>query len=154
MSHTETHRIADQLRRAVNGPAWHGPSLAESIAGISADQAGARPLAAAHSIHELLAHAIAWMEIVRQRLEGRPPHVTESMDWPPVSGVDWATAGARLDRAAHDLDATIRRFDDGRLSDEIPVDGDRWSVYETSHGVIQHALYHAGQISVLKKGLS
>ena len=154
MSHTETHRIADQLRRAVAGPAWHGPSLAEAIAGISADQAAKRPLAAAHSIHELLAHAVAWLEIVRLRLERHPRRVTDALDWPDVTGVDWATAGERLDRAAHDLGAAIRSLDDGRLSDEIPVDGDRWSVYETLHGVIQHALYHAGQISMLKKGLS
>jgi uncharacterized damage-inducible protein DinB len=153
MSHTETARIADQLRRAVQGPAWHGPALAEAIAEVTADQAAARPLAGAHSIHELLAHAVAWIDIVRQRVEGRPPQVTAAMDWPPVSVDRWDRTVGELQTAAQALEQTIRELDDGRLTDEIPIDNDRWSVYQTLHGAIQHVLYHAGQIGVLKKGL-
>jgi hypothetical protein len=149
----ETVRIADQLRRAVHGPAWHGPSLLESLDGVTAAKAAARPLPGAHSIHELVAHATAWIDIVRQRVEGNPPGVTDEMDWPAVSDDAWPAARARLLDVTERLEAAVRSLDDGRLSDDIPVDGDRWSVYGTLHGVIQHALYHAGQIAVLKKGL-
>ncbi len=31
-------------------------------------------------------------------------------------------------------------------------EGERYTVYEMLHGVLQHGLYHAGQIALLKKG--
>ena len=150
----ESLRIADQLGRAIAGPAWQGPSLLEAIDDVTAAQAATKPMAGAHSIHELVAHATAWIDIARQRLEGTPPPVTDAMDWPAVSAGDWAAARTHLEAAARRLESLIRSLDDGRLPEEIPIEGDRWSVYETLHGVIQHALYHAGQIAILKKGLS
>jgi hypothetical protein len=38
----EVERIADQLRRAVEGEAWHGPALLELIEGMSAEEATLR----------------------------------------------------------------------------------------------------------------
>ena len=32
-----------------------------------------------------------------------------------------------------------------------PTEGQRYTVYEMLHGVLQHDLYHAGQIAILKK---
>ena len=60
----ETGRINDQLQRAFQGKAWHGPSLKEALAGITADQAAARPVGNAHSIWELTHHIGAWADIV------------------------------------------------------------------------------------------
>ena len=51
---SEAARIADQLRRAFDGEAWHGDSLFEILKGVSAKQAAARPVANAHSIWELV----------------------------------------------------------------------------------------------------
>ena len=51
---TEIERILDQLKRAYEGDAWHGPSVREALAGVNAKQAHARPLANAHSIWELI----------------------------------------------------------------------------------------------------
>ena len=50
---TEIERILDQLKRAYEGNAWHGPSVSEALAGVNAAQAHARPLANAHSIGNL-----------------------------------------------------------------------------------------------------
>src|SRR6267378_3569421 len=37
----ETDRIVDQLRRAYEGEAWHGPSVREVLEGVTASQASA-----------------------------------------------------------------------------------------------------------------
>ena len=50
----ETARIADQLRRAFYGGAWHGEALFEILRGVTAKQAAARPIKSAHSIWELV----------------------------------------------------------------------------------------------------
>jgi hypothetical protein len=63
MASHEVQRIADQLDRAVNGPAWHGPSILELVRGVDVKAASARPIADAHSIWELVAHSAAWLEI-------------------------------------------------------------------------------------------
>jgi hypothetical protein len=47
---SEAARIADQLRRAFDGSAWHGPALLELLADVDAATAAARPLAHVQSI--------------------------------------------------------------------------------------------------------
>jgi hypothetical protein len=142
MSHTEAHRIATQLKRAVNGPAWHGPSFRDALRGVSAAQAAARPIPDAHSIWELVLHSAAWLGIVRRRIEGRPPRITKAMNWPAIGRTttsEWERAIASLRREASRLERTIRALDDERLP------------YLAAHGIVQHSIYHAGQIVLLKK---
>ena len=166
MAQQEIRRIADQLDRAVNGPAWHGPSLLEVLRDVNPVDAAARPVPGAHSIWELVAHTTAWLEIVRMRLEGRAPYqITASMDWPPLDEAAQQPAGdsatrqwdadlSRLRRAAKDLQAAVATQDDERLADDLPGADDTWTAYHTLHGVLQHTLYHTGQIAVLKKRAS
>ena len=47
---TEVSRILDQLKRAFEGEAWHGPAVLEILNGTTAEQAAARPLDGAHTI--------------------------------------------------------------------------------------------------------
>ncbi|HEX8773945.1 MAG TPA: DinB family protein [Pyrinomonadaceae bacterium] len=149
----EVERIKDQLRRAFEGPAWHGPSLKELVADITAEKASARPLAGAHSIWEIVLHIAAWDEGVRRRLAGDRAELSKEEDWPPVrdtSEAAWREALAVLERNNQGLRAALDNFDEARLGEPI-VEG-MSSVYVTLHGVIQHDLYHAGQIALLKKG--
>ncbi|MGB0111192.1 MAG: hypothetical protein WBP52_22060, partial [Terriglobales bacterium] len=53
---TEAARIADQLRRAFDGEAWHGDSLFEILERVGAARAAARPIGSAHTIWELVLH--------------------------------------------------------------------------------------------------
>ena len=153
---TEIERILDQLKRAYEGNAWHGPSVREALAGVNASQAHARPLANAHSIWELVHHIAVWEGAARRRLEGDRAAIDISSpeDWPPAdepSEAAWEQAKAALDRGHEALREAIARTDESRLDEPI-LDG-MSTVYVTLHGVIQHDLYHAGQIAMLKKAL-
>jgi uncharacterized damage-inducible protein DinB len=151
----ETLRIADQLDRAINGRAWHGSSVMQLLKGVSATQAAAHPIPNAHSIAEIVAHAAAWLEIVRRRVEGTAPkRISPRMNWPAVgSGAEeWRATMERLRRAAADLRATIESLEDAGLDRTLPGVNDTWSTFASLHGVVQHTLYHAGQIALLKKG--
>jgi uncharacterized damage-inducible protein DinB len=153
---TEIERILDQLKRAHEANAWHGPSVKEVLADVSAAQAHARPIANGHSIYELVRHVAVWENVGRRRLEGDPAEIPISSpeDWPPAddhSEAAWQQARAALDRGHQALVAAIKRVDESRLDEPI-LEG-KSSVYVTLHGVIQHDLYHAGQIAILKKGL-
>ena len=151
----EVERIADQLKRAVTGGAWHGPAVEEILAGITAEQAASRPFNEAHSIWELALHITAWLQGCRQRLEGDRAQLTDEEDWPKVSDTSeraWKETIVRMTQAYEGLSSAISRLDDSKLDQPI-IEG-MSSVYVTLHGVIQHTLYHAGQIAILKKAIS
>src|SRR5437879_5526966 len=98
---SELNRIADQLRRAWTGEAWHGPALSEVLNGVTAAQAQQKPVSGTHSIWELVLHLTTWTNVARRRFEGELFEVTESEDWPAVTGrdpEDWARALEQLQR--------------------------------------------------------
>ncbi len=148
----ELARIEDQLRRASEGDAWHGPALRELLADLTPEQAAARPIAGAHTIWELVLHIVAWQEIARRRLQGEVVHVTPAEDWPPPEGADaraWSAALDSLERSTRRIREAIVALPEARLGDLPP--GTQTTIYGLLHGVIQHDLYHAGQIAILKK---
>jgi uncharacterized damage-inducible protein DinB len=150
---SESKRIGDQLRRSFEGTAWHGPSLEEVLPGVTAETAAAHPIPGVHSIWEIVLHIATWEDIVRRRLEGEdfddpPPEI----DWKPAVNDDehsWQAALDGLKSANLALRDAISRIDDSRLKEIIPRKN--YSVYYMLHGVIQHDLYHGGQIAILKK---
>jgi uncharacterized damage-inducible protein DinB len=150
---TEASRITDQLERAFDGKAWHGPPLMALLDGVDARAAAARPVPGAHTIWELVLHITTWMTIARRRLAGEAVEAAPDEDWPPMRS-DAGEAGwrAALDalRAAHrSLVAAAARADDALLAAQTP--GRDYTNYVLLHGVVQHTLYHAGQIALLKR---
>ena len=149
---SETNRIQDQLERGFTGSAWHGPSVLELLADIDAAKAAARPIASAHSIWELVLHIGAWDQAAARRLRGDRAELSDAEDWPAVSdtsGEAWGQTVERLKKNHRELHEAIGRVEETRLDEPI-LEG-MTSVYGTLHGVIQHDLYHAGQIAILKK---
>jgi uncharacterized damage-inducible protein DinB len=150
---SEVKRIASQLRRAYEGRAWHGPSLKEILGGVTAEQAASRPLTQAHSIWEIALHIMAWESAVLKRIEGEYVEEPDEGDWPAVEDASesaWQAALATLEDKHMKLRAAVARLEDGRLNE--PLAEGKPSAYFTLHGVIQHTLYHAGQIALLKRG--
>jgi uncharacterized damage-inducible protein DinB len=149
----EVERIADQLRRAFEGDAWHGPSLMELIAEVGPDRAARRAVAGAHNIREIVLHIAAWEDVVRRRIEGeRIVDLPPEEDWPAAAG-DGPEAWDRDRRLLEDghrrLAEAAGRLTEQRLGETVP--GATYTFYAMLHGVIQHDLYHAGQIAVLGK---
>lgn len=149
---SEPARIADQLRRAFEGDAWHGPALLELLEGMDARTASAKPLPNVHSIWELLLHIAVWDESTLQRLAGKVSQPTGDANFPPVSDRTasmWRKAVADAKRTHDTLVKTVEGLPDSRLRDQVP--GKDYNFYHLLHGVVQHELYHAGQIAILKK---
>src|ERR1035437_4020344 len=81
----EAAHIADQLRRAFSGDAWHGDSVFEILEGVNAAQAAAHPIKKAHSIWELVLHIAAWDGAVLQRLGGAAVELSDAQNFPAVT---------------------------------------------------------------------
>jgi uncharacterized damage-inducible protein DinB len=148
----EMKRIVDLLDRAGHGDAWHGPSVDATVAGVTAAQGAARPLAEGHSIWEIALHIAAWDRVVARRLAGEQVEPTPAEDWPLVgeaTDAEWARVVRDLGIARRELRDALLAFDERRLDEIVP--GRKDSFYVMVHGVVQHDLYHAGQIALLKK---
>jgi len=152
---SEVTRIADQLRRAFAGDAWHGDSLFEILDGVTAAQAAARPIKNAHAIWELVLHIAAWDNAVLRRLGGVAVELSDTQNFPTVTDTSetaWRKALAEVQRVHDELVEAVSVLPDSRLDEIVPgKEGAHYTFYYMLHGVVQHELYHAGQIALLKK---
>jgi uncharacterized damage-inducible protein DinB len=150
---SEAVGIADQLRRAFDGSAWHGPSVLELLEGIDAATAAGKPIPDVHSIWELLLHIAVWDDVGMVRLSGKKHQPTGTANFPLVptkpTEAAWRKAIADVKRTHEKLVKTVAVLPESRLRDRVP--GKRYDFYHMLHGIAQHELYHAGQIAILKK---
>ena len=155
----EIDRIVDQLQREQSGDPWHGSPLKTILKGISAELAAARPLKGTHSIWELVLHITAWKNETRRRLGGAPAGEPAEGDWPKVGVIStarWREAVKNLERAHDELIDAIRQLPEAKLFEPTNDPRNREtgagvSYYVLLHGIVQHDVYHSGQIALLKK---
>jgi uncharacterized damage-inducible protein DinB len=146
--------MADQIRRAFWGESWHGPSVVEVLAGVSAEDAAAHPIPGAHSIWEIILHMTAGYRLVLRRIRGEQAAYSLEEAWPPVAALSaesWLESQRTLEELNRQLQSAVRTFPAERLSQGL---GSEYSAYTQFCGAPQHDLYHAGQITMLKKALA
>jgi uncharacterized damage-inducible protein DinB len=153
---TECNRIAYQLVSTINGEAWYGDSLREMLNEVSAKQAQAYPIANVHSIWELLYHVESWVNFAIGAIDGTPippwPAMPVELDWPSVTETSeraWQQAVDSFFSQHLKLVQKIKAFADEELEATVP--GRTYNFYRLFQSTIQHAVYHSGQIALLKK---
>jgi len=154
---SETARLADQIRRAFEGEAWHGDSLLEILAGVDAKTAAARPIPNAHSIWELVLHIEAWDKVAVFRAGGTAVDLNNEENFPPVKDAGeaaWQKTLASLKNTHAELVRTVAAFPDSRLQEQVSGKSETYyNFFYLFSGIAQHEIYHAGQIALLKKFL-
>jgi uncharacterized damage-inducible protein DinB len=156
---TERERLIDQLEREIGGHPWHGPSLTAILEGLTAEQAAHKVSPAAHCIWEILIHMTGWKREVSRRAQGHAASEPPAGDWPAIGEVNEARWRAARDDhfdAQRELLELVRRLPDAQLDAKVTGDsaafiGAGISVRATIYGILQHDVYHAGQIAILKK---
>ena len=143
--------IVDQLSRAFDGEAWHGPSVLELLANVDATTASSHPIAQAHSIWELVLHIEAWELAALRRFAGEVVELKDEEDFPPISDTSdaaWKATLMKFKRTHEQLLTTITAMSRSHLTRQVP--GKDYDFEFMLHGLAQHALYHAGQMAILK----
>lgn len=149
---TEIDRIADQISRGFDGDAWHGDPLMKILDGVTAKQAAAHLVPGAHTIWEIVNHISAWRPAIVTRLSGTPAELKGKDDWPPVTDTSdsaWRNCLSELRERQKALLQAARAFPESKLDQNAP--NRDHSYYVMLQGIVQHDLYHAGQIAILKK---
>ena len=153
---TECSRLADQIRRAFDGEAWHGDALVEVLSNVSAAQAAARPIKNAHTIWEIVLHIAAWDRAVLRRIGGTAVNLSDSENFPAIldtGELAWETAVEQTRRVHSDLVQAVAAFPDSRLPEQV-LGKEKQPYYDYFYmfaGIAQHETYHTGQIVLLKK---
>lgn len=134
------------------GEARFGPALMHLLKDVDSARALHRPLPDAHTIWELILHVVAWKRYTAIRLRDQRAEMNESLDWPKpteTSEADWQRTVRELRDIQAELISASAALKDDQL--ETPVAGGRVPRYLVLQGIMQHDIYHAGQIALLKK---
>jgi uncharacterized damage-inducible protein DinB len=144
---SQTKQIADSYRAATVKGAWYGPSLAELLAGIAPELATTPPMPGAHSISELLQHLLLWNERIRNTSDSHPmPRWEADKEWAEPQ-IPWNELATRWNLSRDLLEEKMRSFPIEDLAKQVPG---RSYPYETMlNGIVQHAIYHSGQIAMV-----
>ena len=149
---SELEFIVEQLKRAIDGEAWHGPALMEVLDGIDAEAAAAHPIRGAHSIWELVLHLTTWERVIARRIQGEAVMPSDEENFPAVpqpTASEWREAVKTI-RATHAaLIELVSAMEESRLNDRVP--GKDYDLRFMLTGAVQHAAYHGGQMALLKK---
>lgn len=151
---TTPNDIADRLRRTMHGPMWHGPAVLDAVGDLSAHEAAQHPIPGAHSAWELVLHVAAWAEIAEARMNGRAwiePSLIE--DWPPAAAIPTERAWSAAKRRAVNAYKALARAVGTRPVESLtaPVIGHAYTQREMLDGVVEHGVYHAAQIVLLRR---
>ena len=163
MPESEITRIIDELDREFSGDAWHGSPLRQILAGIDHNQALVRPIEGGHNIWELVLHLTGWKNEVRRRVAGAPAGDPPEGDWPQLPATPdshaWRQAIDELEAAHRDLVMAIEAMSEAQLYEPTNdprnrATGQGVTHYVMLHGIVQHDVYHSGQIALLKKAVA
>jgi uncharacterized damage-inducible protein DinB len=147
----------DQFQSIYVGPNWIGDSILSVLNGLDSKTAFQKPPGNRHSIAEILKHMMMWKYLLVNRLSG-----DNIYDVDQEKSFDTSIYGEVTQEALKKL---LSDFDDCQrelislLEKASPeglqahVSGRDYNMEYLVNGVLQHDVYHLGQLAFLKKQL-
>jgi len=152
----EIQSISRNLQNILDGEPWFGRPIYAILDEIDATKVNIKPNEKSHSLTELLYHMNTWTEFILKSLEkaGRDEMTAiEEMDW---RSIDPAThsweKGLTEFRSLNEKIIQLLNDKDDSLLKEM-VDFRKFNFRFMLNGLIQHHIYHLGQIAYIKKML-
>jgi uncharacterized damage-inducible protein DinB len=148
---TEIERIARLLEKTFEKQPWYGSSVMEILKDIDENIVD-KSIGQTHCISQLVQHMIVWRTFTTKRLQGDDDFkVTEQLNFPKSES--WDKTKAQLVESQTKLIEAVKNFPETRLGEIVPNGEYKYTYYTLLHGIIQHDVYHLGQIALLKKAL-
>jgi hypothetical protein len=144
--------LARTLEEGYGPGAWHGPDLKAALEDVDSDVAHWKPTPARHSIAEIAVHHAYHLHNVHSRLTGQPasPFLLAGDDWfalPSASDLTWTQIRALVESGQERVSDAVRAIGNGTVASPLS-DPERFDIVL---GITAHAIYHAGQIQLLKR---
>lgn len=151
--HISRQQLQSRVLQEGFGPgAWHGPDLKAALADVAPALAFWRPGGGRHNIAEIALHHAYFVRSVREQLSGAQaePFVLEGDEWFEVSDerrLPWTAICATVESQQEHLRAAVADIEAGRRTPPMSAD-ERFALVL---GITCHAVYHAGQIQLIKR---
>jgi len=154
----ETQYIAKSFEDTLSKEPWFGRAVFEILGEADESKVQTKPNGTEHSMIELLWHMNTWAEFALGSLENRSAEdmkAIEANDWREIDPKThtWKKGLEQL-RATHNRIVEIlkQKTDDSFLEDIVPLR--KFNFRYMLNGLIQHNIYHLGQVAYLKKMLA
>ena len=152
----EIQSIIRNLQRVNSGQPWYGRSVYELLEEVKPDKVFEKPGRDGHSMIELLYHLVTWTELCLRRVQGlkdEDPKEVEKLDWRQInpSQHNWKK-GLIAFKSANDQVIELLSTKNDDFLKEI-VEYREFNFRFMLNGLIQHHIYHIGQIAYIEKFL-
>ena len=153
-------QLQTELNKVLSGQPWYGDPVYQILTCVSFKSAYEKPLNSVHNIAQIILHMISWTEEVIDRMNEKPAGYPLSGNWNDPGEADEAKWQMYIDDfklVNVSLVKAIQDFPEDKW-DELIIDerGDEpvTTYAELVRGLIQHHIYHQGQIALLIRMLS
>lgn len=149
---SENKRISNLYQSIYNGEPWLEVTLDDTLKNVSAEQAYRKINPNLNTIWEIVNHIIQWRRNILRRVQGETVTTPDHNYFVPVldsSEAAWEQSLQSLAKSQELWSAFFEDFNDSDLEKIYPSNNHTY--YEHIHGIIQHDVYHLGQIVILKK---
>ena len=145
--------ILRQLRELQEGSLWFDQSLKDKLSGLTEEEAFSRPLPDIHSVAEHVSHILEWRKEALRRFEMKSTDLMNSPDdWKDnatLRNMGWDRLKELLYESTELLDQVLQGKDDTYLTTRFQ--GTDYNFHYIIEGILQHDLYHLGQIGITLK---
>ena len=153
----ETQSIIRSFEDTLTKEPWFGRAVYTLLEEIDEAKVSTKPNDTEHSLIELLWHMNTWAEFVLANLEKRSPEelkAIEANDWRDLDPKkhSWKNGLKELKSIHKKITEILSTKEDLFLKDIVP--NRQFNFRYMLNGLIQHNIYHAGQVAYLKKLLS
>ena len=149
---SESKRISNLYQSIYNGNPWLEVNLTNTLKNLTAEQAYRKVNPNLNTIWEIVNHLIQWRRNILKRVEGETVITPDHNYFVPVldsSEAAWEQSLQNLGKSQELWTTFFENFDDADLAKIYAANNHTF--YEHIHGIIQHDVYHLGQIVILKK---
>ena len=149
----EIQSIITNLKTVISGEPWYGASVYKILEEAGKANVFNHPGEKYHSQIEILYHMIAWTEFTLTSLEKGSKHEIESieaLDWRKIEPAkhSWQKGVHEFKSANESIIAFLQNKEDDFLDENVELR--KYNVRFLLNGLVQHHIYHAGQIAYLK----
>jgi DinB superfamily len=153
----EIQSIIRNLQNTLSGEPWFGRALYSIMEEVDASKVYMKPDDKEHSLIELLYHMNTWAMFCLLQLKNASPEemkATESIDWREIDPANhnWKKGMEEFKETHNEIISILETKNDEFLAEM--VSGRKFNFRFMLNGLIQHNIYHLGQIAYVKKLLA
>lgn len=146
------------LSEAFEGEPWYGDSVMRKLENLPYEVGYKTCIPESHSVSQIVGHLIAWKKLAIEKLKNNEEYTLEidsEVDWPDIevhSREEWEALKRDLVAAQCKIYELLNAVEDDSFLSE-KVKGKGYDFAYLLRGVIQHDIYHIGQIGLIESQL-